>query len=291
MKTKGKGIILFLLPALITALSSCTAAIDSIDPVELLYPMSDAYLVSLDISSPPTKRAYELNEPADWTGLIIYEHHSTNWTKVVYGSVDYDYINANVSGFDSSSPGEKTITFSKNGLSVSFTITVNPGLVSMHIISNPNTMTYEWNQSANWWGLVIEETYSDGSTIRRAYQGLSSYADYTVSGFDSLSPGEKTITFSKNGLSVSFTVTVNSPRLVSMHIASYPNKTTYALNEPADWTGLVIRENYSDGSAIRIEYDYADYTVSGFDSSSPGPQTITFSKNGLGVSFTVTVNP
>jgi hypothetical protein len=130
MKTKGKGIILFLLPALITALSSCTAAIDSIDPVERLYPMSDAYLVSLRISSLPAKLTYELNEPADWTGLVIRETYSSGgWVGIVYGSADYEnnYINANytVSGFNSLSTGSKTITFSKNGLRVSFTITVH----------------------------------------------------------------------------------------------------------------------------------------------------------------------
>jgi hypothetical protein len=242
-------------------------------------------LVSLSISSLPNKLAYELYEGPDWTGLTVtgtYSDGSRTWNEII------DYNNYDINGFVSSSPGEQTITVAKSGRSAAFTVVVNPPLdpetvpVSLSISSEPNKKVYELGESADWTGLEVMGTYSDGSSRVET--------SYDISGFDASSPGEQTITINKNGRSAAFTVTVNPPLdpetvLVSLSISSPPDKQVYELGESSDWSGLGVTGTYSDGSS-RVE---TSYDISGFDASSPGKQTIAISKNDLSAAFTVTV--
>jgi hypothetical protein len=71
--------------------------------------------------------------------------------------------------------------------------------------------------------------------------------------------------------------TGSSKRLINLAISSPPNKVVYELNESADWTGLKVTETYSDDS-FRIETDYNNYTITGFDSSSPGIKALLSAK-------------
>jgi hypothetical protein len=243
----------------------------------------------MTIDSPPNKLEYGLNEPLNEAGLRVVSIYINGST------IDEDISNSNISGFDSSSPGEKIITVTKNGLSATFTITVNPPsnpetvLVSLSISSLPHKLVYEQGENANWSGLEVTGTYSDGSTENETI-GSSD-----ISGFDSSSPGVKTITISKSGISANFTITVNpslNPEvvLVSLSISSLPDKLVYELDESANWSGLKVRETYSDDSS-KIETNYSNYDISGFDSSSAGEKPITVTKSGISAVFAITVNP
>ena len=76
------------------------------------------------------------------------------------------------------------------------------------------------------------------------------------------------------------------------HIAvtAKPDKLTYKIGEPLDLTGLVVKQYTSWGSSFVIGAE--KYTVTGFDSSKPGKQTITITLNdntSMTATFTVTV--
>ena len=188
MKTKSRGIILFLLPALITALVSCVDPVGSIDPVKIP--------VKMTISSPPDKLVYELNESPDWTGLRVL-------STCVDGSTRVETIgNGDISGFDSSTTGAKTVTVTKNGLSATFTVTVIPALKSLSISTYPDKLVYEVGESPDLTGLVVIGSYSDGNTK------IETIGEDDISGFDSATPGVQTITIAKRSRTVTFTVEV-----------------------------------------------------------------------------------
>jgi hypothetical protein len=239
----------------------------------------ETVLVSLSISSLPNKLVYELGESGEWTGLEVRETYSDNSSRI-----ETDYHNYSISGFNSSSPGEQTITVTKNGLSATFTVTVR-NLVSLSISSLPNKLVYELYENSNWSGLEVTGTYSDGS--------VRVETSYNIDSFYFVNAGEQTIIVTKDSVSATFTVTVNPPLnpetiLVSLSISSLPHKLVYERGESSDWTGLAVRETYSDNSS-RIETNYSNYDISGFDSSSASEQTITVTKNSLSATFTVTV--
>ena len=73
--------------------------------------------------------------------------------------------------------------------------------------------------------------------------------------------------------------------LTSIEVTSQPDKTVYLEGEKLDSTGLEVTAYYDNGTAEVIE----GYTLSGFDSSRLGQQTVTVSYQGFTASFSVTV--
>ena len=76
--------------------------------------------------------------------------------------------------------------------------------------------------------------------------------------------------------------------LTDISLVSPPNKTTYAVGESLDLTGLVIRLTYNDGSSVNIA---EGFSISGFSPDEPGEQKIKIKYQGKTVRFTVTVLP
>ncbi len=73
----------------------------------------------------------------------------------------------------------------------------------------------------------------------------------------------------------------------ALTIASNPDKTVYEIGEPLDLTGMEVLAKYADGGQAIINPNYSQ--TKGYDREKAGEQTITFTYNGVTVSFTVTV--
>jgi len=71
-------------------------------------------------------------------------------------------------------------------------------------------------------------------------------------------------------------------------VTTSPTKTQYNLGEELDTTGMVVTAAYSDGSTVAV----SGYSVSGYDKTTLGNQTVTVTYNGKTAEFTVNViNP
>ncbi|GHU10808.1 hypothetical protein FACS1894151_10390 [Spirochaetia bacterium] len=73
--------------------------------------------------------------------------------------------------------------------------------------------------------------------------------------------------------------------LVSIAVTNEPTKTTYAIGEALDLTGLVVTATYSDGSTEPVTTTNA----SDFDSTTAGNKTVTITYNEKTATFIVTV--
>ena len=82
---------------------------------------TEATLESITVSG-PTKTEYKIGEELDLTGLVVIAHYSDGSYQEV---TDYE-----VSGFDSAAAGEKTVTVTYQGETVSFKITVKEDTAS-----------------------------------------------------------------------------------------------------------------------------------------------------------------
>ena len=67
-----------------------------------------------------------------------------------------------------------------------------------------------------------------------------------------------------------------------------PAKTVYEFGEDLATEGMVVTAVYSDKSEIEVAI--GDYSIAGYDSNTPGVQTITVAYEGKEATFTVTVN-
>ncbi|MBE6717224.1 MAG: hypothetical protein E7573_09935 [Ruminococcaceae bacterium] len=107
---------------------------------------------------------------------------------------------------------------------------------------------------------------------------------FTVSGFDSSTPGKKTLTVTYKGFTDTYEIEVH--KLLGIEISRNPYTTTYFVNEDFDRDGLEITAYYTGGYSYKTEQNL---TLSGFDSSTPGIKKITVEYKGKTASFTVDI--
>ncbi|MBR5031880.1 MAG: bacterial Ig-like domain-containing protein, partial [Clostridia bacterium] len=112
-------------------------------------------------------------------------------------------------------------------------------------------------------------------------------SDYTLSGFSSSTPGEKTITVKYGGKTTSFKVTVKPAHITNLSIYTQPSKTYYEVGESLDINGLRLKAIYSDGSTQIITNGYS---VRGFDPYKCGTQDVEVEYDGLYTYFAVVVD-
>ncbi len=97
-------------------------------------------------------------------------------------------------------------------------------------------------------------------------------SNVTINGHDIYAryAGDTVITAtSTSGLTYQFNVHIRS--IKGIEVITNPTKTTYIMGEEFDKTGMVVKVNYYDGSSKIVD----DYTISGFDSSVEGTNTVT----------------
>lgn len=152
-------------------------------------------------------------------------------------------------------------------------------ITGVSVTTLPSKTTYYQKELFDSTGMVVTATTSDGDTVE--------ISGYEISGFDSSSAGTKTITVTVGTASTTFEVTVLEESLTGISVTTMPAKTQYHINAEFDSSGIVAVINTSGGNTVDLDSSKLEY--SGFDSSSPGPKTITASYNGMTTTFNVTI--
>jgi len=130
--------------------------------------------------------------------------HQPDGTEVALTSTDFQ-----VSTFNSSTAGVKTLTVSYLTFSRTFTVTVNPAVdpeatVIDIIITPPTKLIYQLSETINTAGLIVKKNMSDSTQLTLAS------SEYTITGFETLTAGTKTITITYGEFSKTFTITVET---------------------------------------------------------------------------------
>lgn len=211
----------------------------------------------LEVTHMPTKARYFVGETFDSAGLVITAYYNDNTSEQVTGYT--------LSSPDMSTYGNKTVTVTLDGKTVDFSILV-VDISGIEVKTMPTKTEYPKGDVFDTTGLSILVKYTDGTseTITTGFE---------VSGFDSSSVGEKTITVTYKTHTATFKVTVYD--LLGIRITSFPSKVYYKIGETFDPSGITVAEVRQDGT----EKEITDYDISGFDSSSAGSKTITVSYN------------
>lgn len=219
----------------------------------------------IEIETLPRKLKYYSGDSFDSTGLSIL-------VKYTDGTSEIKTTGYEVSGFDSSSAGEKTVTVTYKAPTVlastrttSFTVTV-VDVSEIEVNTLPEKTEFLSGDSFDSTGLSILVKYTDGTSETKT-------TGFEVSGFDSSSVGEKTITVTYKTHTTTFKVTVYG--LSGIRITSFPSKIYYKIGETFDPSGLTVASVRQDGT----EEEITGYDISGFDSSTAGSKTITVSYN------------
>lgn len=233
-------------------------------------------LTGIEIAAEPAKKSYFVGDQFDAAGLAV---------KAVFNTGEKEDLAATayqLSGFDSATAGEKTITVTYQGKTATFKVTVVAlSVESIAIVSEPTKKNYFVGDEFDPAGLAVKAVMNNGSE-----QAVAA-ADYALSGFDSATPGEKTVTVTYQQKTASFKVNVEAIVLASIRIAANPTKTSYYQDEEFDAAGLQVKAVMNNGSEEDLAADA--YALSGFDSSSAGVKTITVTYQEKTATFDVSI--
>lgn len=255
----------------------------------------------ISIANLPDKNVYKTGESLDTTGMAIKVLYSNGSEEIITGGFD-------VLGFDSSEVGVNNLTVYYNGLSCTYTVTIEPksiatsgkcgenawwdlnlqtgvlnvcGVGDMYDFANTNTPWYE--------SLSQITTIVFGKDISRvsegAFESCSNLKTIIVNGANTviedsidefitvIAPyGSKAHRYAiKNGYE--FTA---FPEIIKVH--SLPKQTVYAVGEPLHTEGLTILVFYPNGT---MEYRYKGFEVKGYDNTKVGKQTLTIDYLGI----------
>ncbi|MDR2393854.1 MAG: bacterial Ig-like domain-containing protein [Treponema sp.] len=194
-------------------------------------------LLSIAVSTLPTKTVYVTGEALDLSGLVVIGSYNDGSTQVETPSV------AEVSGYDADTEGSQTLTITINETTATFTVKVHTVALTAIAVTAPPTKTiYITGETLDLSGLVITGSYNDGSTQTETLSIAQ------VSGYHAETEGLQTLTVKINDKPATFTVRVHTAALASIAVTTLPTKTIYVTGEPLDIRGLVVTGSYQDGS-------------------------------------------
>ena len=242
---------------------SCTETLNSIVVYEE-QPIVNP-LISIEVTTPPTKTDYLLGESLNTDGLVVTATYQDGATEPVSGYT--------LSGYDGNTSGAQAITVYYEGFTADFTVTVH-GVTGLTITTPPTKTDYLTGEGLDTTGLEVTATYDNGVT--------SAISGYSLSGYDSSSGGVKTVTATYAGQSADFIVTVHEVTCITI---IPPDKRVYNFGEPLDTTGLTVTVECSDSYSVVTE----DYTISGYSPTITGEQTVTVAYRTFTAPFLVTV--
>lgn len=235
-------------------------------------------LVSISITTPPSKTTYEAGDAFDRTGMVVTATYDDNSTSIVK---NYSVSPVILSKDDT----YVTITYREMGVSATAKqkVTVKNLLKQIAITTPPDETAYEIGDTVDLSGIVVTAYYSDGSSKQ-----VTNYT-YSPTIIRSNNDTEITISYTEEGITKTTIqeVTVgNTPNLTMIEISVLPDKTEYKAGEFFDPTGMLVRAYFDDGSNKLVK----GYTYSPNGALTKNDTTITVSYTKKGITKTTSFN-
>lgn len=194
-------------------------------------------------------------------------------------------VNCTASGFDANKIGTQTVTLTYSGLvgnakttgtrTCTITVVVNSHATLSSLAVTPSSATvYNGTEPA----YTVAAVYSDGTTKTLSPE------QYTKAGWSD-GPGTKTVTFSytEDDKTVTTTVVITvKPNLT--YVRAAPQSQSVVRYSSPD---LTVTAYYEDGSTAQV----TDYSLTGFDKTALGSQTVTveYTENGITKTDTIEI--
>lgn len=250
-------------------------------------------VIGIDITKEPAKKLYKLNEAQSFADLEVVNVMASGNAGTKLAAGEYT-----ISGFDSTSVGEKTITVTQNGTGFTDTFKVKVIDVTTDMfISNLPKQTYKYGEGLSLIGGKIT-VKTEGNTTGTEIEMTNS--SVTVTGYNPNKLGDQTITVTytyteetETGIETkqktdTYTVTVEDYE-TGIRVTP-PTKTTYGYNEPLDLTGATVSKVWASGKTTDTT-PIDGSMISSYSATNIGTQTIkvnAFGKDNVG-SFEVSV--
>ena len=205
------------------------------------------------ITTPPDNTAYYEEDYFDTTGMVITAYYSDGSSKIVPDGEYTYYPNGELTKQDETI----TITYTDTGVTVQayqdITVGDAPNLVSISITQQPDKTSYKLGQFFDTTGMVVTAYFDNGTS--KPVNG------YTYSPAGALGMGDTTITvtYIKNGIQATDSLTIEIVYLTSIAITTPPTYTEYYEGNNFNKYGMVVTAYYSNNTSAVL--DENAYTV------------------------------
>jgi len=199
-------------------------------------------------------------------------------------SQNVDVTSKMVTGFNTNNLGSQTLTVTFQYKKLTYDVTVVSSLVtSITMNQQPNKNIYYQGESLDLTGASITATNIDNSSQ------IINLKPSMVNGYDPNKPGKQSIMVTYEGYTTSFEVTVLARSIVNISMNQQPTNINIIQTNPLDLKGATITITYDEGPSEIV--NVSSSMVSGFDTNTPGVQTLTVTYQGHTTTFDVTVLP
>ena len=231
----------------------------------------------LEVTS--TKTKYVIGQDFDPENLDITAYYNDDSSKKL------NYNDVTITGFDSSSLGEKTITVTykedNKTVSTTFKIEIIEKEVKDIVLTPPTKVKYVEGQSLDLTGGKVIVSYNDDTS-----EEIDLTSDM-ISGYDKDHLGKQTIIVTYQGKTATFEVEVIKKEATKIELVTLPDKVEYIRGQKLDPDGARIKVTYNDGDTKLI--DVTEKMCSGFDSSLLGQKIVTITYENKTTTFEVNI--
>ncbi|MBQ7563922.1 MAG: bacterial Ig-like domain-containing protein [Lachnospiraceae bacterium] len=212
-------------------------------------------LLSITVTGQPSKTVFTVGDELDLSGIAITASYSDDSTAEVSHYCTSDPL----PGSTLTTEGVNTITLSYTEGGVTKTTTINITVVekivkvlsSLSMTSMPSKGSYVTGDTIDLTGMVVEATYTDGSTEDVTDKCLVDPPEGTYITSSSSYELFVTVSYSSGGVSkhinLSFPVNDSSSKKVeNVTMTKNPTKSSYVVGEALDLTGMRVIVTYED---------------------------------------------
>lgn len=263
------------------AVYKCSYAANSniyVTPIKTLNVISSKTLAGIEIT-PPAKTQYFVGENLVLDGLNVKAIYNDNSNKEI------DISQVQISGFDTTIPGKKTITVTYQNKTATFEIDVVEKEVTSIKVTPPAKGQYLEGQELDLTGGKITVFYSDGSSeiIDLTNEGIE------ITGYDKNKIGSQQVTVIYKNASATFTVNVKAKEITDISMSSLPDKVQYVKGQDLELAGGKILVRYNNGTSEEIDLLDSRITVTGYQKNKIGNQNLIVRYGGKRTSMTIEV--
>ena len=243
--------------------------------------------VSLVVTTPMTTTEYTHGDNLNFAGLTLTATTKSGRTIPLTATsngvtVSETQASVNSPNFSQTSSsgslptrGTQKIIFTYQGLTANQTIVVNDTISSFEVYKQPNKVIYKADESLDLTGAVIKATLTSGDI---AYVNLPD-GSVTVSGYNPRTFGRKqNLTVSINDKTATNTIDVEAYDYVTNSLITAPVKVEYKYNENLNLAGGKLDYVWKVGKTTNNKLSDSNVTVTGYDKTHIGTQTITVSR-------------
>ena len=194
-----------------------------------------------------------------------------------------------VSGFDNTQESKDlklTVDYTENGITktTDYLVNVTDNVQSISLKTTPPT-NYKYGEPLNVTGGQIEVVKDSGVQTINITNDMIKELD--GSEFDSTKLGTRKLQISYGGKTLEYEITVED--YVTGIILTPPTKLVYECGEELDLTGGKIEKVMASGTKIDVALSDSSVSISGYDKTKAGSQTINVTYEGITKQFGVTV--